>query len=100
MSSNNVIRIEVSKTLSNLAGNRFGREVFSEQIREKLKADEINEIVIPKEIKDIASSFVQGIYSEICEKYGKEKASTMMVLKSENDDVMKKIGDSIKTYGI
>lgn len=98
--SANVIKIQVDKSLSNLAGNRFGRQVYNEQIRNKLKEDMTNTILIPNVIDDVASSFVQGIYSEISEKYGKEKARLLMVLKSENAEVMQKIDDSIKTYGI
>ena len=56
--------------------------------------------ILPPEIEDIASSFIQGIYSEICEKYGRKKAHTIMVLYSENQYVMEKINNSIVTYGI
>lgn len=98
--SANMIEIKVEKSLSNLAGNRFGRQVFSEQIKDKLDENKTNIIVIPSRIDDIASSFVQGIYSEISENYGKKKAHLLMVLKSSNEEVMQKIEDSIKTYGI
>lgn len=98
--SANMIEIKVDKSLSNLAGNRFGRQVFSEQIKEKLDENKTNIVVIPTGIDDIASSFVQGIYSEISEKYGKKKAHLLMVLESTNVEVMQKIEDSIKTYGI
>lgn len=96
----NIIEIKVDKSLNNLAGNRFGRQIYNEQIKGKIKEDMTNLIILPREIEDIASSFVQGIYSEICEKYGKEKARALMILQSENQYVMEKINSSIATYGI
>lgn len=96
----NRIEIKVDKKLNNLAGNRFGRQIYSEQIKEKVQENERNVVILPSEIEDVASSFIQGIYSEICEKYGREKAHTIMVLCSENQYVMEKINNSIVTYGI
>ncbi len=87
----NEIKLEFEKTLTNLAGNRFGRKIYQDQIKDKLKSDETNIILIPDVIEDVAVSFVQGIYSEICETYGKEKALEMMELKSVNPEVLEKM---------
>ena len=94
------IKLVFDKMITSLAGNRFGRETFKEQVKEKLDLAGQNFISIPTEIEDIASSFIQGFYSEISEQVGREKALFNMVLKSENEYVMEKIRECIETYGV
>lgn len=94
----NKIEIKVDKTLNNLAGNRFGRSIYQEQIKADIDENATNVVVLPKQIEDIASSFIQGMYSELSEKYGRERALDMMVLQSENEEVAKKIEYSLRVY--
>lgn len=54
--------------------------------------------MIPQQIEDVASSFIQGLYYELSEQYGKERAREIMVLESENVDVMEKIKYSLRVY--
>lgn len=98
--TNNEIKLKFDKTLNNLAGNRFGRLTYQNQIKEKIKDDCINYVIIPDEIEDVASSFVQGLYSEISEKYGRERAIELMVIKSVNKELLEKIDYSLKVYGL
>lgn len=98
--SENMIELKFDKTLSNLAGNRFGRKTFQDQIKKCLKMDCVNIVVIPNVIEDVASSFIQGIYSEMSEKYGRDQATKLMILKSDNNDVMKKIEYSVRVYSL
>lgn len=92
------IVLAVDKTLNSLAGNRFGRSVYKEQIKDRIEKDKVNYIVIPQQIEDVASSFIQGLYYELSEQYGKERAREIMVLESENVDVMEKIKYSLRVY--
>ena len=84
----NKIEIKVDKTLNNLAGNRFGRSIYQEQIKANIDENDTN----------IASSFIQGMYSELSEKYGRERALDIMVLQSKNEEVGKKIEYSLRVY--
>lgn len=94
------ILLQFDKTITNLAGNRYGREIYSNQIENILELSEKNVVEIPETIEDVASSFVQGIYSALSEQYGKEKALNIMELYSVRADVMEKIAYAIKVYGI
>ena len=88
----NVIRLEFDKVTTNLAGNRYGNEIFEKQIE--------NIVMFPNAIEDIATSFIEGIYKIIGEKYGKTKALEIMVLRADNCDAQDKIDESIETFGV
>ena len=99
--SENAKNIELKlddKTLTNLAGNRFGSETYRKQSREKIDDKMINYIILPDQIEDIASSFIQGMYSELSEECGRERALEVMVLKSDNDELAEKINRSLRVY--
>lgn len=94
------IELTFDKMINNLAGNRFGREIYQSQVKAKMISDGKNMIFLPVQIEDIASSFIQGFYSELSETYGKEQALEIMELQSENAYVMEKIEESIAVYGV
>lgn len=96
----NKIILKFEKTTTNLAGNRFGNAVFCEQVKPKIKEDTVNIVIFPFEIQDIASSFIEGLYKELGEKYGKDDVFDIMVLSAENEEAQNKIIDSIETYGV
>lgn len=56
--------------------------------------------MFPNAIEDIATSFIEGIYKIIGEKYGKTKALEIMVLRADNCDAQDKIDESIETFGV
>ena len=91
----NLIQLRFDKATTNLAGNRYGNQVFESQIQKKLDI-----VVFPEAIEDIASSFIEGIYKFIGEKYGKTKALEIMCLQAENFDAQEKIKESIETFGV
>ena len=63
----NVIKLEVEKTISRLAGNKYGKDIYENQVKKFININEYNVIIIPDTIEDIAISFVQGFTSEIFE---------------------------------
>ena len=97
---NNIINLKFDKMITNLSGNRLGVKVFKDQVKDKFVAEKQNEVVFPQQIEDIASSFIQGLYSEISEKYGKIEAQNFMILTSQNKKAQEKIEESIRTYGV
>lgn len=96
----NIINLEFDKMITNLSGNRLGVKVFKDQVKDKFVAEKQNEVVFPQQIEDIASSFIQGLYSEISEKYGKIEAQNFLILTSKNNKAQEKIEESIRTYGV
>ena len=96
----NIIVLKFDKTITNLAGNRLGNDTYIQQIEKSLDFDRCNIIVFPRAIEDIASSFIEGLYKKIGEKYGKTKALEIMKLRAENDEANEKIIESIDTFGV
>ena len=97
---NNIIELTFDKTITNLAGNRYGNEVFVKQIEDNIDNTRLNVVIFPKQIEDIASSFIEGIYKNIGEKYGKTKAIEIMVLEARDEYAQEKINKSQETFGV
>ncbi len=94
------IQLQFDKKINNLAGNRYGREIYQEQLKDKIRETERYEIELPEIIEDVASSFIQGIYSELAEKVGKEKAMSILELHSQRKEVDEKIRTVLRTYNV
>lgn len=61
----NRIELNVSKTITRLAGNNYGAQVCKEQILPNIDLVKKNIIIIPSNIKGVAISFVEGILKEM-----------------------------------
>lgn len=61
------ILLDFTKTISRLAGNPFGEAIYNKQVKDKIDFKNMNVIVIPENIEDIAISFVQGFTKQIFE---------------------------------
>ena len=96
----NIIYLKFDKLITNLSGNRLGVKVYEEQVANCIDPEKQNDVVFPEQIEDIASSFIQGLYSDISENYGKIEALNVMTLTAENEETKEKIEDCIKTYGV
>lgn len=69
MAENKVI-LTFKNDISSLAGYDYGVDIYDEQVRGKLSIKNDFEIVFPEHIQGIASSFVQGFFSEIVGEIG------------------------------
>ena len=96
----NKIELKFGTSTKDLTGNNFGRKTFNIQVRPHWKDDMLNIVVIPEEIEDIGSSFIQGIYTDLKEAYGKGKALEYMKLDCARKSVVEKIEKVIRAYGI
>lgn len=56
------IMLDIPNTFSGLAGNKYGRKIYDEQVAGKI--DDFKDVVIvfPDNITDIATSFLQGFF--------------------------------------
>lgn len=67
----NIIILEFSNTITRLAGNPYGQEIYLNQVKDNVDFNALNIIVIPEHIKDIAISFVQGFGEQAFKKIDK-----------------------------
>lgn len=68
--SKNSISLEFDKKLSYLIGYDFGESTYNKQVANKIDITKEFEIVFPDAIKGVASSFVQGFFSNITKAIG------------------------------
>lgn len=81
------IELKFPKTLTRLTDNTYGKEIFREQVSEKIDYNGINTIVFPNEIKKASSSFVQGFFTDIINKIGYEELDKYIVIESEQQSL-------------
>ena len=60
------------RSLTKLAGNSYGRKLFSEQVDGKIDLDQPFTIEFPEQIDYLASSFIQGFFGKIYTEIGRE----------------------------
>lgn len=95
------IILDFPKATTDLTGNRLGRKTFEEQVKPKIDGESKKVIVeFPETINDIGTSFIQGMYAFLSEKYGSDKALDKMTLWSEKQETNTKIQKVIDIYGI
>lgn len=88
---NNNIDLEFNKSITRLAGNPYGREVFNNQVKDKIDYNKINILNFPDNIEKIASSFVQGFFAEIVAKIGYEQVFEKIKVKSIHETLVENI---------
>lgn len=93
------VNLVFDKMITSLAGNRFGRETYKNQIANKMTEKGVLAI-LPEYIEDIASSFYEGIFAELNEQYGTEQAHKLLLIYTKNDYINKKMNNIRETYGV
>lgn len=96
----NIINLKFKGTLKDLSGNRLGDEVYAKQISEKIDIGKKNIVYFPDTIEYVGSSFIEGMYKQLAEKYGKREATEIMKLVSQNQECKTKIEKSLKAFGV
>ena len=82
-----IIELKFAKDLSKLAGNRFGRSIYEEQVKGKVNLDSKITFVFPSGIDRIASSFIQGFFDEIMMQLGLSGIKEKIFFESSIDDL-------------
>lgn len=84
-----MVRIELrfAKADTRIAGNPFGKAVFCEQVKEKINYNDINVIIFPETVEKVASSFVQGFFSEVIAEIGYKRFSEVIRIKARTEDL-------------
>ena len=83
--------LKLDKTLSALAGYKYDQQIFREQVKPNISdySTDLN-IEFPKNIEYLASSFVQGFFSDLVEKIGFSSVEDRVDILSENPNITKK----------
>lgn len=88
---NNSIVLEFDKTLVGLAGYPFGTSTFEKFGKGKVDENQAIQIIIPDRIVRVASSFVQGFFSEWIDKYGVEWVRRNVQVSTPNEEVKQSV---------
>lgn len=87
----NRVILTFEKTLTNLAGYDYGKSIYYDQVKGKIRMDEEVEIVFPPQIRGVASSFVQGFFEDIVDNVGLIETEKKVHIISENDGFRKMV---------
>lgn len=91
---NKRIELKFNSSITRLAGNTFGQDIYNKQVKDKVDFKGINIIVIPNYIEDIAISFVQGFMCEILECISKDEFNKHFIIEA-NDKIVNKFKKSV-----
>lgn len=89
-----IFQLVFDSNVTRLAGNPYGREVYDKQLKGKIEFDKISVIVFPKEIENVASSFVQGFFADIVANIGFNGLNEKIEIQA-NDKVKEKVKRSL-----
>jgi len=87
-------KLSFDSSVTRLAGNPYGREVYDKQLKGKIDFDAVSVIIFPKEIENVASSFVQGFFYEIVDNIGFGELHTKIKIEA-NEKVKEKVKRSL-----
>lgn len=87
----NSVELSFDKTLVSLAGYKYGKETYEQQVKGRVLEEEVIEIIFPDNITRAASSFVQGFFSEWMEKYTLEEIPEKIHIITTNKSLCKSI---------
>ncbi len=91
------IEIKVKNTTTALAGNPFGKKIFAEQVRSKISSVNDNvEILIPPQITNVTSSFVQGFFKYWIDAMPQSEIRKRVTIKSPYPQVVEYIWKNMR----
>ena len=80
------IALVFDKTETGLAGNPYGKSVYKKQVKDRYTDfSKKLEIVFPDNIEQVASSFVQGFFSELVDEIGYEGIEQNVSIKAKDE---------------
>lgn len=85
----NKVTLNIDKDIVSLAGYDFGKSIYCSQVKENININENFSIEIPSNVKFVASSFVQGFFSDIINEIGLLAAEERIHIISENTQLSK-----------
>lgn len=89
------IELEFGGSITRIAGNPFGQQIYKEQIKNQMDLETVNKVIFPDYINGVSISFVQGLMHEIVEEKGKNYFKKHFELYSKNPVVNEKLRKSV-----
>ena len=83
----NSVSLVFNKTITKLAGFPYGESVYETQIKDKVDLFQPCKIVFPSNIERVASSFVQGLFSEIVKAIGYQGVENNIEIETANKEL-------------
>ncbi len=77
----------IPNSLARLIGFELGVHVYEQNNLNKIDLNNKVEIVFPRTIEKISSSFVQGFFAGFVQKVGKNTAKEQVVIKMKDDNL-------------
>ncbi len=94
-----VVKLIFDKSQTRLAGFPYGETTYREQVKPIYdKISDENEqvkLVFPNQIEKVASSFVQGFFSELINSIGYKKIEERFIIESSNEKLTARIQKNI-----
>lgn len=90
------IELVFQKAITRLTGNPYGRETFEKQVKNIIDYDDKIEIIFPKQIIMISSSFVQGFFDEMVSEIGLAEVEKNVSIIAPGLDVDEVIWDNLR----
>lgn len=92
----NYYKLKFNNTITRLAGYEFGENTFKEQIGETV--DYSNTpiyIEFPEQVIKVASSFVQGFFRVLIDKFGYNLIGKEVIIETKNQSLIDSIKDNL-----
>lgn len=91
----NLIELTFDKSITRLAGYDYGKSIYEKQVPRDINLEEKIIIIFPENIVKLASSFIQGFFSELVEKIGISGIEKNVIIQSANPNMHKEIIDNL-----
>lgn len=91
-----MIKLKFDKKDSGLAGGDYGAEIFNSQVKNEIDHNEEVTIEFPENIRIVASSFIQGFFSELIESEGFDYIMEHFTLVTGSKELDKKLIERIR----
>lgn len=83
----NSVILEFPSSITYLAGYKYGQDIYEEQILNKINIHDQFGLEFPDNIKGVAASFVQGLFSEIVKQIGLKNTEDRLNVISIQEDL-------------
>jgi len=93
----NCVTVVFDKTITRVAGFEYGQECYRDQILGKLDYTQPFTLIIPPQVRRVASSFVQGFFADIKKDIGISGIRENMTISSPYEKLQSDIIE--KLYG-
>lgn len=90
-----LINLDFPQALTRLTDNTYGRQIFNEQVANKIDYTQMNIIHFPDRIIRITSSFVQGFFTEIMNNVSYDKLQEHIKIDTVNEEIEKSVWDKL-----